>query len=184
MLCTMPVLPAELWNIIMTYKEQLEYRDDCILEKKGMRLRSGRLVWSNKSRIGRFINESCNIAYNMGNNTPLKLDTIFDLIKNHYYFVKTLKNKDSKKRTENLICSIEKKIIQFYWILVNGTYNRKYLNDTEKIKCLEKIKRCRYFIYKYDMSINPEINIDIYDVVYENDFWEWCNTSDFEDWCK
>jgi hypothetical protein len=181
---TTPVLPPEIWAIIMYYKEQIEYRDDCTIGKKGMKLRSGRIIWSNETRVQRFMNKATKLAYNMGNHSGLKIVYLFKLIRDYYYFVKTIENEDTKKRIENLICSIEKKVIKFYWQLNNENYDKKYLTLEERDIGLELMSRCRFFIFKFDIIMNPDIDSYYYDVFYEEKYHIWTQCGDFNNWCK
>ena len=175
----LPVLPPEIWNIILQFKENMEYNDDCVLGSPII-LRSGRLLWNNTTRIQRFMNDVSFLIKCHNNNKVITVEYFYDIIINYYYFVKTLKNESTKQRIKTLIRSIERKIEELKNCL---ELNLHYINLTpdERKYCLNIVSKCSYFIRHFNCistledTCNRHMLSDYNGDVYQcKDFHAWC----------
>jgi len=180
---TTPFLPPEIWAIIMYYKEQIEYREDCIMNFP-KKLRSGRLIWNNDTRLERFMNETSNLIRNYSNRGCDTVTKLYELIKNYYYFIKTLKNKESKRRIEKLIKAIENKVEQLnddLELFIRPFFPEGFTNANRKY-CLSLISRCRYFMNHFECIADTKTECHRHMMIDCNGITFAC--SDFADWCK
>jgi hypothetical protein len=181
---TTPVLPPEIWAIIMYYKEQIEYREDCIIGNPPKKLRSGRLIWNNDTRLERFMNETSNLIGNYSNRGCFTVKKLYELIKNYYYFIKTLKNKESKRRIEKLIRAIENKVEQLNHdleLFIVARFPEGFTRDNREY-CICLVSRCRYFLNHYECIADTKTECHRHMMTDCNGIIVTC--SDFVDWCK
>ena len=180
----MPVLPIELWIIIMAYKEKLEYRDDCIIGKSPMQLRSGRLIWNNNTRIERFMNDVSYLVSSVNRRSISMVEYLYNNVKNYYYFVNTMKNKTTKTRIQKIINSIENKVEELnisLELFIQESFP-KYFTNENRIYCLSLMKECKYFMNHFDCITNTKIACDDHVMITHEGHQFYC--SDFYDWCK
>ena len=181
---TTPFLPPEIWEIIMYFKEQIEYREDCIIKKQPVKLKSGRLIWNNNTRLERFMNDTSNLVYNFNNSKVKTVEKLCELFKRYYYFIKTIKNKETKKRIDKLIIAIENKVQQLnddLEIFIREFFPEDF-TTADRNYCLSLISRCKYFMNHYECIADTKTKCHRHMMTDYSGITFTC--SDFVDWCQ
>ena len=177
----LPTLPVEIWLIIMDFKKHIEYREDCILPKTGMKLRSGRVIWSDLPRVGRFMNKMNYLAYNLsGDWDRIRIEYMSSIIKTDYFFVKTIKNEETKRRIRDLVKLLENNIFKIKYDL--EIYLREInLTREDRDHCLSLVSQCSFFINHFRcITNNREICNRHMLSTYDGKTF---TCLDFADWC-
>lgn len=173
-----PYLPDEIWEIIFEYKKKIEIRDDCIVDSKRMKLRSGKIIYKNDTRMHRFINKSSFILFSIKPNDNIsKIEKLTDMILEDYIFI--MDNLDLIKRNKipvRLLNTIVNKIYTFRDILKYNPQNIIYkmkINDMNY--CLFRLEKCIYFLEHYKCIKNNN-NCDCGDMIMScSDFKQLCS---------
>ena len=157
----LPELPNELWNIIFTFKEKIELRDECTISDNPKELRSGKLVYDSKSRMNRFMNKISFIIHSVDvDNHTLKVKKITDAIFDDYYFIN--ENIDIilkyRKSFNKLMGATIDKIYQFRNILSRSLVNNDLLDGMMSVNeinySLFIVTKCIYFLDNYECIKN------------------------------
>lgn len=149
-----PILPPELWQIIFDYKERLEIRDDCIVDSKRMKLRSGKVIYKDNTRMQRFLNKVSFILFSIDtNNNKLKIKKITDMMFEDYIFI--IDNIDyitkKNKSISRLLGEITTKIYDFRNVIKYTPQDLSYKMDINDMNyCLFLLEKCIYFLENYE----------------------------------
>lgn len=177
-------LPQEIWNIIMDFKKRIEYRDDCILDTKYMKLRSGKQVWNNTTRINKFMNEVNYLCHNLEGLSVITIEGLCSLIKNYYYFIKTIGNLETKERISKIVLAIETKVDKFNYELELYIRGVIKMNIDERNYSLDRISEVRYFIKHFNCIVNNKDNCKSHLLSFRNSNKKSITCNDFKDWCN
>lgn len=146
-------LPPELWIIIMDFKKKIEARDECFIDNYPTRLRNGKLLHYNHSRINKFMNDASYLIHTVRSDTT-KVKKLCDLIFHYYYFIETnqeniiiMNDETIRNRFNGLVKNIKSKILEFQRIFQDfNHFQIRFMRIVDKQFCLYWLNKCKYFI--------------------------------------